>query len=92
MLIKYILVKHNHTVYKCLHSPATVKLSVTFVSVPLRHITVVSFLIIILDTVTCRVEVKLAFRLVPLTLMRVAVSGPRGKMFGSVSSAVYEVN
>ena len=77
--------------YKYLHVPATVKLSVTFSNVPLRHVTVVSFLLIVLDTVTCRVEVKFACRLVPLTLIRVAVSGPRGKVFGGVSSAVYEV-
>ena len=77
--------------YKYLHIPATVKLPVTFTSVPLKHITVVSFLLIILDTVTWSVEVKLACRLVPLTLMRVAVSGPRFKMFGGVSIAAYEV-
>lgn len=77
--------------YKYLHIPPTVKLSVTFSSVPLRHVTVVSFLLIILDTVTCRVEVKFACRLVPLTLMRVAVSGPRGKVFGGVSIAANEV-
>ena len=77
--------------YKCLHVPPTVKLSVAFLSVPLRHVTVVSFLLIILDTVTWSVEVKLACRLVPLTLMRVAVSGPRGKVFGGVSIAAYEV-
>lgn len=77
--------------YKCFHIPATVKLSVAFSNVPLRHVTVVSFLLIILDTVTWSVEVKLACRLVPLTLMRVAVNGSRGKMFGGVSSATYEV-
>ena len=77
--------------YKCFHVPPTVKLSVTFLSVPLRHVTVVSFLLIILDTVTWSVEVKLACRLVPLTLIRVAVNGSRFKMFGGVSIAVYEV-
>ena len=77
--------------YKCLHVPPTVKLSVAFSSVPLKHITVVSFLLIVLDTVTCRVEVKLACRLVPLTLIRVAVNGPRFKMFGGVSIAANEV-
>ena len=82
---------HNHTMYKCFHVPATVKLSVAFSSVPLKHITVVSFLLIVLDTVTWSVEVKFACRLVPLTLMRVAVNGPRGKVFGGVSIAAYEV-
>ena len=91
MLIKHILVHTKPYMYKYLHVPATVKLSVTFSSVPLRHITVVSFLLIILDTVTWSVEVKLACRMVPLTLMRVAVNGSRGKMFGGVSSAMYEV-
>ena len=92
MLIKHILVRTKPYMYKYLHIPATVKLSVTFSSVPLKHITVVSFLLIILDIATWSVEVKLACRLVPLTLMRVALSGPRGKRFGGVSSAVYEVN
>ena len=62
-------------------SPATVKLSVSL-AVVLRHITVVASLMIILDAVTCRVEVMLAFTKVPLvvTLMREAVNGPRSKL------------
>ena len=40
--------------YKCLHSPAYVKLSVSFSPVPLRHVTVVSVLVIVLDTVTLK--------------------------------------
>ena len=74
-----------------LHLLATVKLSV-LLAVLLRHITVVSFLMNILDAVTRRVEVKLAFRGVPLTLMRETVSGSRFKIIGGVSSAAYEVN
>ena len=78
------------TMYKCLvHIPATVKLSVSFSRVPLRHITVV--LVIVLDAVTRRVEVKLEFRVVPLTLMREIVSGPRFKILGGISVAKYEV-
>ena len=67
------------------------KSSVTFFRVPLRHITVEESLIIILDAVTCRVEVKLAFRGIPLTLMREMVSGPRVKILGGISVAKYEV-
>ena len=67
------------------------KLSV-LLAVVLRHITVVSFLINILDAVTCRVEVKLEFRLVPLLSMREAVNGPRFKVTGGVVLAVYEVD
>ena len=73
--------------YKFLHLPATVKLSV-LLAVKLRHITVES-LMNILDAVTCRVEVKLEFRGVPLTLMSVAVNGPRFKVPGGVSLALY---
>ena len=46
---------------------------------------------IALDAVTCRVEVKLAFRVVPLTLMREIVNGTRFKILGGVSRALYEV-
>ena len=46
---------------------------------------------IVLDAVTCRVEVKLAFRVVPLTLVREIVSGPRFKIPGGISRALYEV-
>ena len=81
--------------YKCfmiiIHPPATVKLSVSLSAVPLRQVTVVSVLVIILDAVTCSVEVKLAFRVVPLTLLREIVSGPRFKILGGVSVAKYEV-
>ena len=73
------------------HVPATVKLSVSLSRVPLRHITVVSVLVIILDAVTCRSEVKLAFRGVPLTLMREMISRPRFKILGGLSVAKYEV-
>ena len=71
ILIKHMLVYTKpYNVYKCLHVPPTVKLSVAFSSVPLKHITVVSFLLIVLDTVTCRVEVKLACRLAwPVIMM-----------------------
>ena len=67
------------------------KLSVSLSRVPLRHVTVVSVLVIVLDAVTCRVEVKLEFRMVPLTLMREILSGPRFKILGGVSVAKYEV-
>ena len=50
-----------------------------------------SVLVIVLDAVTCRVEVKLAFRVVPLTLMREKVNGPRFKIPGGISHALYEV-
>ena len=66
------------------------KLSVLF-RLLLRHITVDESLIIILDVVTCRVEVKLAFRVTPLTSMREILSGPRFKILGGVSVAKYEV-
>ena len=75
--------------YKFLYLPATVKLSVLLSIVLLRHITVVASLMIILDAVTCRVEVKLAFRGVPLTLIREAVNGPRFKVSGGISSVLY---
>ena len=74
--------------YKFLQLPATVKLSV-LLAVKLRHIIVVESLMNILDAVTCRVEVKLEFRGVPLTLMSVAVNGPRFKVPGGVSLALY---
>ena len=61
------------------------KLSVLLVVV-LRHITVVSLLIIICDAVTCSVEVKL----LPLTLMREAVNGFRSKVPGGMSPTTYE--
>ena len=67
------------------------KLSVSLSRVPLRQVTVVSVLVIVLDAVTCRVEVKLEFRMVPLTLMREILSGPRFKILGGVSVAKYEV-
>ena len=73
------------------HVPVTVKLSVSLSKVPLRHITVVASLMIVLDAVTWRVEVKLAFRGVPLTLMREILSGPRVKILGGTSVAKYEV-
>ena len=69
------------------HVPVTVKLSVSLSKVPLRHIIVVASLMIILDAVTWRVEVKLAFRGVPLTLMRETVNGPRFKIIGGVALA-----
>ena len=73
------------------YSPATMKLSVTFFRVPLRHITVDESLMIILDAVTCRVEVKLAFRGIPLTLMREILSRPRFRILGGISVAKYDV-
>ena len=72
-----------------MHLLASVKLSVSLSRVPLRHITVV--LVIILDAVTRRVEVKLEFRGLPPTLMREMVSGPRVKILGGTSVAKYEV-
>ena len=68
------------------------KLSVSISAVPLRHVTVVSFLMNILDVVTWSVEVKLAFRVVPLTSMREIVSGPRFKILGGASNGKYEVD
>ena len=72
-------------------SPATVKLSV-LLAVVLRHITVVSSLMIVRDAVTCRVEVMLALVKVPLvvTLMREAVNGPRSKLRGMLLDAKKE--
>ena len=71
--------------------PATVKLSVSLAAV-LRHITAVSSLMIVLDAVTCRVEVMLALVKVPLvlTLMREAVNGPRSKLRGMLLDAKKE--
>ena len=86
--------KYNNNVqapYDNYHLPATVKLSVLLSRVLLRHITVVSVLMNALDAVTRSVEVKLAFRGVPLTLRREMVSGPRFKILGGVSVAKYEV-
>ena len=72
-------------------SPAIVKLSVSL-AVVLRHITVVSSLMIILDAVTCRVDVMLAFTKVPLVLilMREAVNGPRSKLCEKILDAMKE--
>ena len=75
-----------HSAINYLHSPAIIKLSV-LLAIVLRHITVVSSLIIILDAVTCSVEVKL----LPLILMRVAVNGPRSKIPGGVAPNTYAV-
>ena len=66
-------------------------MSVAFAGILLRHITVVSSLMIILDAVTWSAEVKLAFRGVPLTLIRVTVKGFRFNMFGGVELAEYKV-
>ena len=66
------------------------KLSVSSSEV-LRHITVAVFLIEILDAFTWSVEVKLAFRVEPLTLTREAINGPRIKMSGGVETDVYNV-
>ena len=65
------------------------KLSVSL-AVVLRHITAVASLMIILDAVTCRVEVMLALVKVPLvlTLMREAVNGPRSKLRGKLLDAI----
>ena len=67
------------------------KLSVSL-AVVLRHITVVSSLMVILDAVTCRVDVMLALVKVPLvlTLMREAVNGPRSKLRGKLLDAKKE--
>ena len=67
--------------------PAIVKLSVLLAAL-LRHVTVVASLMIILDAFTCRVEVKLAFRLLPLTLTRKAVKGCRFNTSGGVEAPV----
>ena len=67
------------------------KLSV-LLAVVLRHITVVSSLMIILDAVTCRVEVMLASTKVPLLSMREAVKGIRSKVSGGVSVDVYLIS
>ena len=57
------------------------KLSV-LLAVVLRHITVVSSLMIVLDAVTCRVEMMLALVRVSLvlTLVRETVNGPLSKL------------
>ena len=75
-----------HSAIDYLHSPAIVKLSV-LLAVVLKHVTVVSFLMNILDAVTCSVEVKL----LPLILMREAVNGPRSKILGGVAPTTYAV-
>ena len=75
--------------YKCPHLPATVKLSDSLFGVLLRQVTVVSSLIIILDAVTWSVEVKLEFKALPLTLMRVALNGAEMKIAGGVDLPVY---
>ena len=67
------------------------KLSVSLSRVPLRHITVVSFLINVPDAVTCRVEVKLEFRLLPLLLVREAVNEVRFKVSGGVVLATNKI-
>ena len=66
------------------------KLSV-LLAVVLRHITVVAFLISLLDAVTCRVEVKLELRGVPLFSTREAVKGLRSKVSGGIELAEYVV-
>ena len=86
-MIKYRLQRARDFTY----APAVMKLSVTFFRVPLRHITVEESLMIILDAVTWRVEVKLAFRGIPLTLMREILSRPRFRILGGISVAKYEV-
>ena len=63
------------------------KLSV-LLAAPLRHVTVVASLMIILDALTCRVEVKLAFRVLPLTLIREAINGSRLNTSGGVEPPV----
>ena len=75
----------------CICAPAAMKLSVSFSEVLLRHVTVATFLMIVLDAVTCIVEVKLEFRGVPLTLVREAVKGAGFKSSGGISPATYEV-
>ena len=59
--------------------------------VVLRQVTVVSFLINILDTVTCRAEVKLEFRPALLISMRVVVNEPRVKVAGGISVGRYGI-
>ena len=66
-----------------------VKLSV-LLAVVLRHITVVSSLMIILDVVTCRVEVKLELRGEPFLSTREAVKGFRSKS-STLEPVVYVV-
>ena len=86
---------HTHTYnFSCIfqYLPATVKLSVLLVAV-LRHITVVASLMIILDALTWRVEVMLAFTKVPLILilMREALNGLRSTLRGKLLDAMKEV-
>ena len=66
------------------------KLSV-LLAVVLRHIAVVSLFKNILDALTWRMEVKLVFRGVPLTLMRETVNGTRIKVAGGVALPKYKV-
>ena len=68
------------------------KLSV-LLAVKLRHMTVVASLMIILDAVTCRIEVILAFTKVPLILIliREALNGPRSTLRGKLLVAMKEV-
>ena len=69
------------------------KLSVSL-AVVLRHITVVASFIIILDVVTCRVEVKLALvKALPLILilMREALNGLRSTLRGKLLDEMKEV-
>ena len=82
---------HIHVLNSCYHIPATVKLSVSLSEAALTQVTVVSVLVIDLDAFTCSVEVKLAFRGVPLTLRRERVNGPRLMGIRGVSAAVYDV-
>ena len=67
------------------------KLSAPISRVPLRHITVVAFLINVSDAVTCRVEVKLEFRLLPLLSIREAVNEGRFKVIGGVVLAANKI-
>ena len=84
---------HTYTIQVIQYLPATVKLSVSL-AVVLRHITVVASLMIILDAVTCRVEVKLALvKVLPLILilMREALNGLRSTLRGKLLVARKEV-
>ena len=86
-MIKYGLKRARDFTY----APAMMKLSVTFFRLPLRHITVEESLMIILDAVTWRVEVKLTFRGIPLTLMREMLSRPRFRILRGISVAKYTI-
>ena len=84
---------HMYTRQVIQYSPPTVKLSVSL-AVVLRHITVVSLLMIILDAVTCSVEVKLALvKALPLILilMREALNGLRSTLRGKLLDEMKEV-